>query len=279
MWDIVKGLPLAFLLPVGLFLASVGPNDAKENIVKWVPWLRRQIMSTWIVQTLTFPGVAVGVLGIAVTYAFLVWGVPRLRLSTPIGSLIALIGMVVCGVSLASFTSIYVILSRSYLGNRVEPASSVSVSQGISGTDQAPSHKERTAADLDLEQYLHRKCFNYSTHDGIVIIQEGTKLFQLRFTKASNRQIYLYRDFTNMQAIARVRNTGRGKPIDFAKLDSTSRVYTISLGEQFLIKNDAGLFLQGKILSIKDDTGSDADDEVCFAYEFDQSGVGRFMSL
>jgi hypothetical protein len=133
---------------------------------------------------------------------------------------------------------------------------------------------------VDLSVYSRKQCFDYSTNDGLTrVTRSAASYFDLRFSKRSNTSIYLYKDNSSTVAIARIKNTPAGQPVDFADFDSSSRVYPMNIGEQFIIKNAQGEFLQGKILSLKDDSRGDPNDEVCFAYEFDSSKAGRFTSL
>ena len=126
--------------------------------------------------------------------------------------------------------------------------------------------------------YKHTKCFDYSTQNGVTQIINGSSTFNVRFSKSSDQDIFVLSSASNISAVARVRHTPPKVTIEFDKLDSSSREYTVRVGEQFIVKNNSGEFLQGKILSVKDDRFSPVD-EVCFAYEFDQSGVGKFSAL
>lgn len=111
----------------------------------------------------------------------------------------------------------------------------------------------------------NRIAFDYSTNDGAVIVGQGDDEFRVRFSKASNQAIYVYRGAA-ANNVARVKNKKTGEPIDFAQLDSSSSSYTIHLGEHFVLQNAKGHFLQARIVSIKDDSRGDDRDEVVFDY-------------
>lgn len=137
----------------------------------------------------------------------------------------------------------------------------------------------RLPAGIDLNQYSRKTCFDYSTNDGLVNVVLNAITFEIRFSKASNESIHVYKDGTNLRAIADLRGVNPGDNIDFSAFDSSSRAYTVALGGYFVAQNVDGYFLLARILSIKDDTRGDTNDEVCFAYSIDASKSGRFKAL
>lgn len=122
-------------------------------------------------------------------------------------------------------------------------------------------------------------CFDYSTNNGLVTVGQGDCEFRLRFSKASDTAIHLYKDNTNLSAIARIKGAHSGDQIEFSEHDSSSRVYTIRTGEHFLVVNDKGYFLQGRVTHIQDDTRGTDRDEVRFRYEIGSAGQSRFHAL
>ena len=154
---------------------------------------------------------------------------------------------------------------------KIRPSLSASFSVSPAPTNSTPI--------IDIANYARKQCFDYSTNNGTVNVQQGQMAFELHFSKREGSSIYLYREGTNIDAIARVPNMASGSPLDFSKFDSSSRFYSIATNEHFILKNNKGEFLQGKILSVRDDSRGDPNDEVCFAYEFDQIGKGQFISL
>lgn len=96
--------------------------------------------------------------------------------------------------------------------------------------------------------------FDYSKNDGLFVVGEGVMQFVLRFSKASDTSIYLYKDGTNLQRIARLKGVGPDKIVDMRTHDSSSRSYTIMIGEYFYAENTHGNQLIGKVTGISDDT-------------------------
>jgi hypothetical protein len=108
--------------------------------------------------------------------------------------------------------------------------------------------------------------FDYSTKDGMIAVGSGEVSFNLRFSKASNDCIHFYKDNTNLQRIARVKGVKPGELVDVENQDTSSRVYTINLGESFLAINNYGHTLVGRIIDIQDDSRGADHDEVTFTY-------------
>lgn len=185
--------------------------------------------------------------------------------------MISLGGMMVCGVGFVCFTLAYFIGS----GN-VVPSATIQTTTPI--TNKPLEIDPNSEKNVQVGLYAKTKCFDYSTNNGTVQIINGSSVFNIRFSKSSDHDIFVLSSASNISAVARVRNTRPTTPIEFSKLDSSSSSYTVRVGEQFIVKNNNGEFFQGKILSVKDDRYGPVD-EVCFAYEFDQSGVGHFLAL
>jgi hypothetical protein len=132
---------------------------------------------------------------------------------------------------------------------------------------------------IDLSKYSPKTCFDYSTNDGLVKLALNAITFEIRFSKASDKAIHVYKDSTNLRALANLKGVNPGDDVDFAAFDSSSRVYTVPLGGYFIAQNVEGYFLLARVLSIKDDTRGDANDEVCFAYRIDSAKGGRFKAI
>ena len=118
---------------------------------------------------------------------------------------------------------------------------------------------------------MGKKTFDYSTNDGVLVIGQDEAMFTLQFSKASNTSIHLYRGGT-VTHIARVKDAVASQGLKLADYDSTSRSYTIGVGERFLARNKFGRLLSGKIISIKDDTRGDDHDEVIVAFGIPDAG-------
>lgn len=118
--------------------------------------------------------------------------------------------------------------------------------------------------------------FDYSTNDGKLAIEHLGRTFDLAFSKASDLSIHLYRWGTTRR-IARVKKMAINVPTSIDAQETSSRTYTIQLGEGFLVENDAGDVLGGRILNIKDDTRGADCDEVTFAYTVAGPGTRVFI--
>jgi hypothetical protein len=127
----------------------------------------------------------------------------------------------------------------------------------------APPSGELGADDRSRVQSV---CFNYSEHDGYMIVGEGDVAFTLQFSKSSDSQIHFIRARENTE-IARANGVSRGQVIGFDQFPHTSTRYTLLVGEHFIVKNENGYFMQGHIIGITDDTRGAATDEVCFEYQ------------
>lgn len=121
--------------------------------------------------------------------------------------------------------------------------------------------------------------FDYSTDGGFVPIGTGDREFRLRFTKASDTSIHLNKEGTNLAGIARIKGARTGSVIDFNDYDSSSRNYTIQTGEHFIVANQKGYFLQGRVIQIQDDTRGAERDGVSFDYEIGDHGQSTFLAL
>jgi len=143
----------------------------------------------------------------------------------------------------------------------------------------ATSQEKAKITGIDLNKYSKKACFDYSTNNGLIAVYLNDIGFELRFSKASNNQIHLYKDGTNLVSLSRLKNVNPGDEVNFEAFDNTSRSYTVGLGEYFIARNNSSYFLLGRILSIKDDSRGDNEDEVCFAYFIDLSKIGRFRAI
>jgi len=118
--------------------------------------------------------------------------------------------------------------------------------------------------------------FDYSTHNGKLQIESVGKVFDLAFFKASDRRIHLSRHGTTRR-IARIKQTAIDLPTSIDQQETSSRSYTIQLGEGFLIENDAGDVLAGRIIGIQDDSRGADRDEVRFTYLISPPGADVFV--
>lgn len=109
------------------------------------------------------------------------------------------------------------------------------------------------------------RSFDYSTNDGRVSVGSGEHLFVLKFSKASDRSIYLYTT-RETPYVARVRSAVPGMQVVFTDFDTSSQHYLIQVGEAFLAKNSYGFVLAGRLLEVDDDTRGALRDQVKFIY-------------
>jgi len=132
---------------------------------------------------------------------------------------------------------------------------------------------------LDLDKYSQKHCFNYSQNSGYFDVKIGLHTFTAQFGSCSTASIYFIRAKEDY-AICRIQDASSGDRLDFRHYDSTSRHYDLRVGEHFMIRNEEGSFLQGRILSIKC-RGADGapNDEVCFAYALDTTDSGKMLAL
>ena len=112
-----------------------------------------------------------------------------------------------------------------------------------------------------------RVTFDYSNNDGKYSIGTGPYLFETKWSKASNRRIYILNDPPSIRAVALVKDKQEISLIDDARIyDGSSRIRTPSIGQIVLIQNANGFFAALKILAIKDDTRGSPFDELTFEY-------------
>ncbi len=121
-----------------------------------------------------------------------------------------------------------------------------------------------------------KQTFDYSTHNGKLRIESEGKAFDLAFSKASDTSIHLYRSGTTRR-IARVRKAAMDQLTTIDQQETSSINYTIQLEEGFLIENEAGDVLAGRIISISDDTRGADRDEVVFTYAVSAPGARVIM--
>ena len=115
------------------------------------------------------------------------------------------------------------------------------------------------------------KVFDYSTYDGRVRIEHAGQAFDVAFSKSSDESIHLLKRGATRR-IGRVKNAELDQIVNIDALDTTSSHYTIQLNDGFLVENDAGAVLAGRISGIQDDTRGSDRDEVRFFYTINPSG-------
>jgi hypothetical protein len=115
------------------------------------------------------------------------------------------------------------------------------------------------------------RAFDYSTHNGVIRVDHAGHRFDVAFSKASDTSIHL-RKVGTTRRIGRVKNAELGEIVTIDAIDTTSNQYTIQLNESFVVENEAGAVLAGRIAGIRDDTRGSDRDEVRFFYTINPSG-------
>lgn len=132
-----------------------------------------------------------------------------------------------------------------------------------------------SAIDIGFPEDAGTVAFDYSTNDGAVEVGLPGRRIRVRFSKASDKAIHLYRDRGTVR-IARVKQLPKNAPITLDQQDTSSSSYTIALGEGFLAQNGSGDVLVGRLLEIKDDSRGAEQDLVRFSYCVYAAGVPVF---
>lgn len=119
--------------------------------------------------------------------------------------------------------------------------------------------------------------FDYSDNNGRYFIGQGELLFELDFSKSSNWDIQLYNDPASIRTVTIVKDTLEIREIKDARIyDGTSRVRRPKINQIAVLQNANGFFAAVKILTIKDDTRGEVNDEVSFEYFIQTNGSPDF---
>lgn len=123
-----------------------------------------------------------------------------------------------------------------------------------------------------------RVTFDYSNNNGMYAIGQGALLFELKFSKASDRSIHLCNDAASIDTIALVKDKAQIKDIEDARVyDGSSRLRTIKLQQIAVAMNKNGFFAAIKLLGLKDDSRNDTIDEITFEYVIQSNGTPVFI--
>jgi hypothetical protein len=123
-----------------------------------------------------------------------------------------------------------------------------------------------------------RVYLQYSEHDGYISVGEGDVGFTLQFSKGSEKQIYFIRARDNTE-IARVSGVSSGQVFRLDEFPHSSKQYNLTVRDRFIVKNEHGYGMQGRILGIKDSTRGADIDEVYFEYQFNSERSSEFRAL
>lgn len=121
--------------------------------------------------------------------------------------------------------------------------------------------------------------FDYSNNNGAYTIGQGELMFETKWSKASNTSIHLYNDLSSILAIAVVKDTTEINGITDARMyDNSSRTRTVRINQIAVLQNKNGFYAAVKVLSIKDDTRGDSNDELTFEYRIQTNGSPNFSA-
>jgi hypothetical protein len=121
--------------------------------------------------------------------------------------------------------------------------------------------------------------FDYSNNNGRYFIGQDNLAFELNFSKSSNWNIQLYNDPSSIKTVAIAKGLTEIKEIKDARIfDGSSRVRRPNINEIAVLQNSNGFYAAIKILSIKDDTRGEENDEVIFEYKIQTNGSPDFSN-
>lgn len=119
--------------------------------------------------------------------------------------------------------------------------------------------------------------FDYSNNNGRYFIGQGELMFEIHFSKSSNKNIQLYNDPSSIRTVSIAKNISQIKEIKDARIyDGSSRVRRPNINQIAVLQNINGFYAAIKIHEIKDDTRGDSNDEIRFEYEIQTNGSPDF---
>ena len=121
--------------------------------------------------------------------------------------------------------------------------------------------------------------FDYSNNNGRYFIGQGELAFELYFSKSSSWDIMLLNDPVSINTVAIAKNLNEIREIKDARIyDGSSRIRRSNVNAIAILQNSNGFFAAIKILSIKDDTRGDVNDEITFEYIIQTNGSPDFSN-
>jgi hypothetical protein len=122
--------------------------------------------------------------------------------------------------------------------------------------------------------------FDYSSHNGRYRLGKEPYLFETAWSKASDVAIHCYNDPPLIRGVAVAPvGTSVSQVSDAGTLDYTSRTRTPREGQLVVIENINGFFAAIRIVDVKDDSRSDARDELSFEYWILRDGGKDFSTV
>ena len=123
--------------------------------------------------------------------------------------------------------------------------------------------------------------FDYSNHDGRYVVGRGHMEFETKWSKASDKRIYLLNDPSSINGVALGRSDWSDieQVTDAGSLDYTSRHRTPAVGGIVVLRNIYGFYAALKLLDIQDNTRGVQHDELRFEYCIQTDGSDDFTVL
>lgn len=108
---------------------------------------------------------------------------------------------------------------------------------------------------------------DYMSNDHKFVIGREELCFTLKFSKASDQNIYLYSDPPDIDAIALAHGSGRPNEIrDATALDYSNRAISAAESNVVIMRNQHGNYAAVTICDVKDLTRGDDRDEVTISW-------------
>ena len=122
--------------------------------------------------------------------------------------------------------------------------------------------------------------FDYGNHNGRYIIGRGVSTFETMWSRADNTRIRVYNDPDSINGVALGHSdwTGIDQVTGARQLDYTSRARIPAVGQIVVLRNTNGFYAAVKLLSIKDKTRQDDQDELRFEYSIQPDGSDDFTT-
>ena len=118
--------------------------------------------------------------------------------------------------------------------------------------------------------------FNYADHDGFYRLGEGNSEFLTRWSKASDKSIYTYRDGTNVEVALAPKAASLKDINDASTMNYSSRVRTVNLGQIVVFENHVSRYCAALIRRLQDDTRGSPQDWIEFDYWILDDGTDDF---
>lgn len=120
--------------------------------------------------------------------------------------------------------------------------------------------------------------FDYSNNNGNFAIGQGELMFETHWSKASNTSIHIYTNPPTIRTVAIAKDIENISEISDARnYDNSSRVRTVKLNQITVLQNNNGFYAAIRVLSIKDDSRGDRNDEISFEYFIQTNGSPNFV--